>query len=158
MIEDKIRLQRRSTEKYHEQIFEETKELVEKKSKEALLLVQKEYTLWKYQNERDVARRLQRFGSSRRMKKKADSQDPLSFESCSSSVVDHVEEMSLESPRKMQEEQEVMSETSGNATGGIEEDAWRLEPGRRWKPKMFRTVWKASTWTLLVKVTMRGGE
>ena len=153
-IVDKIRLQRRATEKYHELIFEEKKELEEKKSKEALLPVQKKYTLWKYQNERDVARRLQRFGSSRRMKKEADSQDLLSFESCRSSVVDHVEEMSLESPRKMQ----VMSETSGNATRGRQEDAWRLEPGRRWKPKMFRTGWKASTWTLLVKVTMSGGK
>ena len=42
------------------------------------------------------------------MKKEADSQDLLSFES---SVVDHVEEMSLESPRKRQEAQEVMEET-----------------------------------------------
>ena len=43
-------------------------------------------------------------------------------------VVDHVEEVSLESPRKMQDEQEVMGETSGNATGGRGEDGWRLEP------------------------------
>ena len=28
----------------------------------------------------------------------------------------------------MQDEQEVMSETSGNATRGSEEDEWRLEP------------------------------
>ena len=49
------------------------KELEEKKSKEALVLVQKKHTLWNYQNEKDVARRLQRFGSSRRMKKEADS-------------------------------------------------------------------------------------
>ena len=55
-------------------------------------------------NIRDVARRLQRFGSSRRMKNEADFQDLLSFESCKSSVVDHVEEMSLESPRKMQDD------------------------------------------------------
>ena len=41
MVEDKIRLQSRATEKYYEQIFEEMKELEEKKSKEALLLVQK---------------------------------------------------------------------------------------------------------------------
>ena len=38
MVEDKIRLLSRATEQYHEQIFEEMKE---KKSKEALLLVQK---------------------------------------------------------------------------------------------------------------------
>ena len=62
------------------------------------------------------------------MKKEADSQDLLPFESCRSSVVDQIEEMSLESPRKMQDEQEVISETSGNATRGREEDAWSLEP------------------------------
>ena len=26
---------------------------------------------------------------------------------------------------------------------------------RRWKPMLFRTVWKASTWTLMVKVSMQ---
>ena len=127
-VEDKIKLQSRATEKCYEQFFEEMKELEEKKSKEALLLVQKKHDLWRYQNERDEARRLQRSGSSRRMKKEADLQDLLSFESCRSSAVDHVEEMSLESPRKVQDEQKVMSETSGNATRGREEDAWRLEP------------------------------
>ena len=40
MVEDKIRLQSRATEKYNEQIFEEMKELEEKKSNDALLLVQ----------------------------------------------------------------------------------------------------------------------
>ena len=45
MVEDKIRLLCRATEKYYEQIFEEMKELEEKKSKEALLLVQKKHTL-----------------------------------------------------------------------------------------------------------------
>ena len=65
MVEDKLRLQSRATEKYYEQIFEEMKELEEKKSKEALLLVQKKRTLWRYQNERDEARRLQRSGNSR---------------------------------------------------------------------------------------------
>ena len=44
MAEDKMRLQRRATEKY-DQIFEEMKELEEKKSEEALLLVQKKYDL-----------------------------------------------------------------------------------------------------------------
>ena len=40
-MEDKIRLQSKATEKYYEQIFEEMRELEEKKSKEALLLVPK---------------------------------------------------------------------------------------------------------------------
>ena len=102
------------------------KELEEKTSEEALLLAQKKHDLWRYQNERDEARRLQGSGSSRRMKKDADSQDLFSFESCRSSAVDHVEEMSLESPRKMQEEQEVMRENSGDATRGRGHDAWRL--------------------------------
>ena len=62
MVEDKIRMQSRATEKY-EQIFEEMKELEVKKSEEALLLVQKKHTLMRYQNERDEARRLQRSGA-----------------------------------------------------------------------------------------------
>ena len=51
----------------------------------------------------------------------------LSFESCRSSAVDHVEEMSSESARKMQDVQEVMGETAGNSTRG-RGNAWRLEP------------------------------
>ena len=129
MIEDKNQVSEQSNGKYHEPIFEEMKELEEKKSNEALLLVQKRYTLWKYQNERDVARRLQRFGNTRRMKKEADSQDLLSFDSCRSFVVDQVEEMSLESPRKMLDEQEVMRETSWNARRGRGER--RVEAGTR---------------------------
>ena len=42
--------------------------------------------------------------------------------------MNHVEEISLEPPRKMQDVQEVMGETAGNATRGRGEDAWRLEP------------------------------
>ena len=41
LVEDKIRLQSKATEKYYQTIFEELRELAEKKSKEALLLVQK---------------------------------------------------------------------------------------------------------------------
>ena len=41
MVEDKIRMQGRATEKYYDQIFEEMKELEDKKSEEALLFVQK---------------------------------------------------------------------------------------------------------------------
>ena len=41
--------------------------------------------------------------------------------------MDHVEEMSQESPRKIQDVQVVMSETAGKATRGRGEDAWRLE-------------------------------
>ena len=45
-----------------------------------------------------------------------------------SSSVDHVEKVSLESPRKVQDVQEVMSESAGGATRGGGEYAWRLEP------------------------------
>ena len=72
MVEDKIRLQNRATEKYYELIFEEMKVLEVKKSKGALLLEQKTHDLWRYQNDSDGARRLQRSASSRRMKKEAD--------------------------------------------------------------------------------------
>ena len=41
LVEDKSRLQSQATEKYDETIFEEQRESEEKKSKEALLLVQK---------------------------------------------------------------------------------------------------------------------
>ena len=41
--------------------------------------------------------------------------------------MDHVEEVSLESPRKIQDVQVVMSETAGKATRGRREDVWRLE-------------------------------
>ena len=60
MMEDKIRLQ--SNGRVLRADFEEMKELEEKKSKEALLLVQKKHLL-RYQNERDEAKREQRSGS-----------------------------------------------------------------------------------------------
>ena len=92
-MEDELRLQSRATEKCYDQIFEERKELEEKTSEEALLIVQKTYDLWGYQKERDEARRLQRSGNSRRVKKEMDLQHSFSSESCRSSTVDHVEEM-----------------------------------------------------------------
>ena len=127
MVEDNIRMQNRATEMNCEQIFEEMKELEEKKPEEALPTVHDIYCLWRYQNERDEARKLQRSGSSRRIKEEADSQDLLSFQSCRSSAVDHVEEMSLEPPRRIQDVQVVISETAGKATRGRGEDALRLE-------------------------------
>ena len=69
MVEDKIRLQSEATEKYYEKIFEEMRELEGKKSKEALLLVQKENILMRYQSEKDKARMLQRSGGSRVIRK-----------------------------------------------------------------------------------------
>ena len=91
MVEDKIRLQSRATEKSYEQIFEEVKELEEKHQKRPCHLCSTKHDLCRYQNERDEARRLQRSGCSKRMKKEADSQNLLSFESCRSSAVDHDE-------------------------------------------------------------------
>ena len=139
MVEDKIRMQSRATDKYYEQISSKMQELEEKKPEEALLLVQEKYDLWRYQNERDEARRLQRSGSSIRMKKEADSQDLLSFQSCRSPAVDHVEEMSLESPRKIQDSQ------VEKAMRGRGEDSWRLEP-------------EGETETLETKVVSNGVE
>ena len=110
-IEDKLRLQSRITEKYQDQMFEKIKELEEKKSEEALPMVQKKYELWRDQNERNEARRLYS-GNSRRVRKGMDLQHPFSSKSCRSSTVDHDEEMTLESPRKRQEVQEVMKETA----------------------------------------------
>ena len=90
------------------------KELEEEKSKEALLLVLKKRTLWKYQNAREVARRLQRFGRLKKDEEGGGLQDLFSFESCRSSVV--------ASPRRMQDEQEVMSEEKKTRGGWNQEE------------------------------------
>ena len=126
MVEEKLR-QSRATEKYYDQIFEEIKEREEKKSQEAPLLVHKKNDLWRYQNERDEARRLQRSGNPRRVKKEMALQYPSSSESGRSSTVDHVEEMTMKSPRKIQDVQEVMEETARKASRGREKNAWGLE-------------------------------
>ena len=94
--------------------------------------------------ERDEARRLQTSGSSMGMKE-ADSHDVLSFQPYRSSAVDHVEEMSLESPRKIQDVQVVMSETSWDETRRRGEDGWSLEP-------------EGETKTLETKVVSNGVE
>ena len=47
-----FRAQCRATEKYDDQIFEQMKELEEKKADEALLLVHKKYDLWRSERER----------------------------------------------------------------------------------------------------------
>ena len=99
-MEDKLKLQSRAYERYHDQIFEEINEVEQKKSEEAPRTVQKKHDLWRYQDERDEARRLQSSGNSRRVRKGLDLQHPTSSESCRSSMVDHDEEMTLEPPRK----------------------------------------------------------
>ena len=65
VVEDKIGIQSNATEKYYETIFEELRELEEKKSKEALVLVQKKHILLRCESERERARMLQRLGGSR---------------------------------------------------------------------------------------------
>ena len=87
--------------------------------------------------------------------KEADTQYRLSFESSRSLAVDHVEETSQESPREIQDVH------AGTAMGGRGEDAWRLEPqGERetMETKVVSDGWKASAWTLIVKVTMGASE
>ena len=97
---NKLKLQSRAYERYHDQIFKEINEVDQKKSEEAPRTVQKKHDLWRYQDERDEARRLQSSGNSRRVRKGLDLQHPTSSESCRSSMVDHDEEMTLEPPRK----------------------------------------------------------
>ena len=76
------------------------KELEEKKSKEALVLVQKKHILIRFQSERERARVLQRLGGSRAIRHGSGAQDTLSFESCSSSMACDMEEVSSELRRK----------------------------------------------------------
>ena len=70
-MKDKLKLQSKATVSHHDWIFEEIQEL-EKKSEEALLLVQRRQGSWIYQNKWDEARRLQSSGNSRRARKRLD--------------------------------------------------------------------------------------
>ena len=47
-IQDKLKLQSRVNERYHDQIFEEIKEMEHKKAEEAVRMAQKKYDLWRY--------------------------------------------------------------------------------------------------------------
>ena len=62
------------------------------------------------------------------------------FESCRSSAVDYIEEISLESPKKTQDEQEVTSEASGNdeyrnVFDGENHLPEKKKTGGGWKPE-----------------------
>ena len=72
---------------------------------------------------------LQKSGSSRVTRKGKDVQDLLSLESCRSSVVDDMEEVSSGSSKKMQDKEETTPEASWAAvTGRQDKEGWRLEP------------------------------
>ena len=80
-MEDKLKLQSRANERFQDQIVDEIKEIEQKKTEEALQMVQKKHDLWKYQNERDEARRLLSSGNTRRVRKVLGLQHPTSSES-----------------------------------------------------------------------------
>ena len=104
-VEDKIGIQSEATDKYYESTFEEMRELEEKKSKEALVLVQKKHILMRFQIERDKARMLiGRVQSD--MRHRSDAQDTFSCESCSSSMGCDMEEVSSESSKKVKDKDE----------------------------------------------------
>ena len=128
----------------------------QKKSEEALRTVQKNYDLWRSQNERDEARRLQSSGNSRRVRTMLDLRHHTSSESCRSLMFDYDEEMTLEPPRKRPEWPE-WEETTGR-----EEDAWKLEPEEETEvPEtviVADEVEEAPTWTLMVRATMGEGK
>ena len=111
-MEDTIRIHRKATEKHYETIFEELKELEEKKSKESLVFVQKKYILTRCHSERERARMLQRLRGWRAIGRRSDAQDNFSFESCSSSIACDMEEVSSESAKKMKDMDEITSEAS----------------------------------------------
>ena len=109
LMEDKIRIQSKATEKYYESIFEE---LEEKTSKEALVLEQKKHILMRWQSERERVTMLQRLGGPRAIGRRSDAQDTFSFESCTSSTACDVEEVSFKSSKKMKDIDEITSEAS----------------------------------------------
>ena len=58
-IEGKLRVQSIASERLLDQIIEEIKEMEQKRTEEALQLVEKEHDLWMYHNEKEEAKRLQ---------------------------------------------------------------------------------------------------
>ena len=144
LVEDKVRLQSKATEKYYETIFDELRELEGKKAKEALLLVQKKHILIRYQSERDKARMLQSMGGSRARRNWFDTQDTFSFVSCSPSMACDMEEVYSESSRKMQDKEETTSEASWTATKGKGKgkEVWRLEPENETEKPEATVLWK----------------
>ena len=54
MVEDKIRMQSRAAEKYYDQIFEEMKELEEKKSEEGLCYLCRKSLIYGYFRTKEV--------------------------------------------------------------------------------------------------------
>ena len=65
-IEGTLKVQSRANERLHDHIIEEMKEVEHEKTEEALKMVQKKNDWWRYQNERDEARRLQGVGKIRK--------------------------------------------------------------------------------------------
>ena len=124
LVEDRTRLQSNATEKYYETIFEELRELVQKKSKEALVRVQKKHILSRCENERDRARMLQRLEGIRHW---TGTRDIMSVESCSSSMTDDMEEVCSESSRKMKDVEETTSRASWTTVKKGKQEVWRLE-------------------------------
>ena len=91
------------------------RELEEKKSKEALVLVQQKHILRRCQSERERARMLQRLGGSRAIRHWSDARDTISVESCSCSMACDMEEVCLECSRKTIDMDETSSEASWTA-------------------------------------------
>ena len=58
-IESKLSVQDRASERMQNRIIEEIKDLVHRKTEEALQIAEKEHDLWMYQNEKEEAQRLQ---------------------------------------------------------------------------------------------------
>ena len=98
-IEGKLKVQSRANERLHDHIIEEIKEVEHERTEEALKMVQKKNDWWRYQNERDEARRLQGAGKTRKD-----------------------EEMTWEPPRR-KPDWLVREEARSR-----EESKWRLEP------------------------------
>ena len=111
LVEDRTRLQSNATEKYYETIFEELRELVQKKSKEAI-------------KAHSVTRMLQKLEGIRHW---TGTRDTMSVESCSSSMTDDMEVVCSESSRKMKDMEETTSQASCTTVKKGKKKVWRLE-------------------------------
>ena len=124
LVEDQSRLQSKATEKYDETIFEEMRELEEKRSQKKPWYLYRKSTFCHGVKVRGIERACCKDWDGRERPR-----DTMSVEPCSSSMAGDMEEVSSESSRKMKDMEETTPEAWWkNVTKGKGQEVWRLEP------------------------------
>ena len=124
LMEGKMNMQKVAPEKHQEKIFEESMELEEQKTREALELVQGKHKLVKWESERERARMLQGMELSGAVGHCSGGLDNSSFGSCSSSLALDTDEAMSASSKMAQDADDAMSESSWAALATGKERGW----------------------------------